>query len=222
MIKALFYKEWIKTRKIVIFLLLAIIAVSTYMIIDNLRVFKLVGLVHIWDVIVNKNSFIFKLLNFIPVSVGVILALSQFFIEYSHRRIKLSLHLPLKESKLITILISYGLVILVSLYAVQLLILGIFMHLHFAHEIVLHYFYTITPWYLAGFCAYALVSYVCLEPIAVRKFILSLFSLAYMYLFFLEGTPGAYSNFLCFLTLYSFIPYTFIYVSAWRLKFGTE
>jgi hypothetical protein len=220
MIKALFYKEWTKTKKIVIFLLIALLSVSVYIIIDKLRIFKLVGIVHITDVIVNKNTFIFSILKYLPLAVGAILAVAQFYIEYANRRFKLSLHLPLPENKLVSILVCYGVTILATLFFIQLLLLGIFIDQHFAHEIAVHYIYTMIPWYCAGFASYALVSMVSLEPNTLRKFTLSLFSIAYLYFFFMSDTAGSYMNLVLFTIIYSLVPYVFIYLSAWRLKKG--
>ena len=71
MIKAIFYKEWIKLRW---FFLLALIAgngITAYCMMRLNRAIELKGASHIWEVIIMKNAVFIDYLQFVPLVIGL-------------------------------------------------------------------------------------------------------------------------------------------------------
>lgn len=219
MYKAVLGKEWIKTRWFVIGICLASILLHAYMFIKLGRSMRLAGMVHLWDVIINRDQFIFREIRYLPILSGIVLGVAQFVPEIYQKRLKLALHLPLKSLRIISWNISYGLICLMTVFVFSCIVLLSYMSIYFSSEFIISAFYTILPWYLAGLSTYFLVAWICLEPRWDRRIISTLISLPLINMYMLGKLPAAYysSVYIIVLTLLSIV---LVYQSVVRFKDG--
>ena len=161
---AIFYKEWIKTRWYLLLALLVTLGFAGYSMLRINRVASMKGVEHVWEVMLSRDTIFVDLLEFIPLLVGILLALVQFVPEMHHKCLKLTLHLPYPQLRMINLMLLYGLVVLLICFAANYLLMTVYMQGVLAPELYSRILLTALPWYLAGFAAYLLISWICLEP----------------------------------------------------------
>ena len=189
MIKAIFYKEWIKMRWFCLVAALFLAGFTAYALLRVQRVITFKGAAHIWEVMLEKEVVFIDILQYLPVLLGVLLALVQFIPEMTHKRLKLTLHLPFPQRKMILLMMGVGLAALAVLSAVQAFVLWCYFHTLLAPELVSRILLTSLPWYLAGLALYPLAAWVCLEPTWRRRVADILVAVGVCRLFFLSETP---------------------------------
>ena len=194
MIKAIFYKEWIKMRWFCLVAALFLAGFTAYALLRVQRVITFKGAAHIWEVMLEKEVVFIDILQYLPVLLGVLLALVQFIPEMTHKRLKLTLHLPFPQRKMILLMMGVGLAALAVLSAVQAFVLWCYFHTLLAPELVSRILLTSLPWYLAGLALYPLAAWVCLEPTWRRRVADILVAVGVCRLFFLSETPQAYDG----------------------------
>ena len=108
MIQAIIYKEWLKLRWPVlimtgIFILLIVkIALSVAY---GMRFYEPNTF---WNEVIMRGYQFYTDIKYVPVLAGIVIAAAQYFPEISANRLKLTLHLPLNENKiLISIFMFY-------------------------------------------------------------------------------------------------------------------
>lgn len=164
MLKAIISKEWIKTRWVLLGLVVLIAGFTAYDFLAMSKNADLRGYMFLWSFILQKDSVMVDNLRFLPLVAGALLALSQFIPEYQQKRLKLTLHLPYPHAKMILDMQAYGLVILLLLFALQLLAIGIFFNHYLVADLVRRILLSVLVWDVAGLAAYIWVSAICLEP----------------------------------------------------------
>lgn len=222
MIKALLYKEWLKTRWFLLAIAVAGLLLHIYMFMKTGRSLRLVGAEHIWDVAVNRNQFLFPDLKYLPVLAGTILGLSQYLPEIASRRIKLTFHLPLHEKTITSWMVGYGFGWLFLLFLIQFIGLMIGMSIQFAPEIVTNSALTVLPWYVAGLWAYLACVFVCVEPTWRMRLPNLLISVALIRTLFLSDFPAAYVRMPLYMLLPTGLFMLFLWLSVYRLKVGRQ
>lgn len=222
MYKALLYKEFLKTRKTILALALVSIATHIYMYAKIERSMRLVGIDHLWEVIIGRNIFLFSAITVIPLVAGIAIGLSQFVPELRNKSLRLSLHLPVKESATVATFVGYGTIVNVALSALSLVSLTIFASIYFPWEITQRVIQTTYPWFAAGLCAYAITAWICLEPTWTRRAVNGLIGAGLVNLMFITSDPGAYSQAIGLVALIAILPYAFIAESIVRFKQGVQ
>ncbi len=220
--KALLYKEWKKTNWYIGGIAIVGVGLLVYIYIKMGRSFRIAGMEHLWDVIINKDQFLFRDLKFYPLAVGMCLGLSQFIPEVIQKRIKLTLHLPLEESKTVFLMLMYGTVFLLVFFVIHLMGIVLFANVFFSKEIVISLLITCIPWYVAGFYAYSFVAMVCLEPTWQRKIFNSLLGIGTINLCFLSDFPGSSKPMLILLFIILIVILPFTRLSVYRFKQGRQ
>ena len=220
--KAFFYKEWIKTRWFLLAILIGGVLVEIYLFLKLGRSFRYAGHEHLWDVIVNRNQFMFHTLKYFPILAGLLIGVVQMIPEIVEKRLKLSLHLPLYESKTITLMVGYILIILISIFIISFITLILGAAIYFPLEIIKSIAITVLPWYLCGITAYLLVVFCCLEPLWRRRIINILISVCFLGTYFLSSFPGAYSKNILTMMIIPAISFLLIYLSVFRFKTGVQ
>lgn len=79
--KAIFYKEWIKTHR---YFWLALIVSSVFVIYALLQLQRVIGfkgVEHLWEILLSRETVFIELLTYVPLAIGVLLALVQFVPE---------------------------------------------------------------------------------------------------------------------------------------------
>ena len=222
MIKAIFYKEWIKMRWFCLVAALFLAGFTAYALLRVQRVITFKGAAHIWEVMLEKEVVFIDILQYLPVLLGVLLALVQFIPEMTHKRLKLTLHLPFPQRKMILLMMGVGLAALAVLSAVQAFVLWCYFHTLLAPELVSRILLTSLPWYLAGLALYPLAAWVCLEPTWRRRVADILVAVGVCRLFFLSETPQAYDGMLSWLALLLVCSLFFPLLSVYRFKQGCQ
>ena len=222
MIKAIFYKEWIKMRWFCLVAALFLAGFTAYALLRVQRVITFKGAAHIWEVMLEKEVVFIDILQYLPVLLGVLLALVQFIPEMTHKRLKLTLHLPFPQRKMILLMMGVGLAALAVLSAVQAFVLWCYFHTLLAPELVSRILLTSLPWYLAGLALYPLAAWVCLEPTLRRRVADILVAVGVCRLFFLSETPQAYDGMLPWLALLLVFSLFFPLLSVYRFKQGCQ
>ncbi len=222
MIKALLYKEWIKLRWVFWLVLTGSLLVEAYLFIRVGRSFRIAGAEHIWDVVINRNQFLFADIRFWPLVAGCALALMQFIPEVSMKRLKLTLHLPLNETRIIFTMLAFGIILLVFAFSIQLAILFGGISYLFASPFLSSAITTLAPWYQCGLAVYLLIAFVCIEPSWWRRIVNSLITLALVQIFFISTVPGAYSGFVVEMLFIPLFALFWVFISVYRFKIGVE
>lgn len=78
MLPSIFYKEWIKTRRIVWLCLLVSLGFVLYAQLRIGRAIELNGAAHLWLVILMKDVVFIDILSYVPLAIGILIALIQY------------------------------------------------------------------------------------------------------------------------------------------------
>ncbi|MBQ8270650.1 MAG: hypothetical protein IJZ22_05520 [Bacteroidaceae bacterium] len=219
---AIFYKEWIKTRWYLLLSVLTMLGFVIYSMLRINRVANLKGIEHVWEVMLAKDVVFVDLLEFIPLLVGILLAVVQFVPEMHRKCLKLTLHLPVPQLKMINEMLFFGLLVLVGCFAVCWFIMWLYMQMVLAPELYTRVLLTSAPWFIAGIAAYLLVAWVCLEPTWKRRVLYMVVSILLLRVFFLASAPEAYNAFLPLLLVYTLLLATLSWLSIARFKEGRQ
>lgn len=222
MIKAIFYKEWIKMRWFCLVAALFLAGGTAYALLRVQRVITFKGAAHIWEVMLEKEVVFIDILQYLPVLLGILLALVQFVPEMTRKRLKLTLHLPFPQRKMILLMTGAGLAALMVLFVVQVSVLWCYFRALLAPELVSRILLTALPWYLAGLTLYPLTAWVCLEPTWRRRIADILVAAGVCRLFFLSETPQAYDGMLPWLVMLLSCVLFFPLLSVYRFKQGCQ
>ncbi len=222
MIKALFYKEWIKIRWYALLSFVVMAGFAFYNLMRVVRVAELKGAGHIWEVMLQKDVIFLNSLQYIPLLVGIGMALVQFAPEMYHKSLKLTLHLPYSPLKLTYGMLSAGFAVLVVGFALQLFAIHLCLDTLLAVELRQHILYTVYVWFLAGVASYFLVSWITLEPTWKRRIANAVIAALVLKIYFLSNTPEAYNPFLPWLTLYTLLTASLSWISVERFKAGKQ
>lgn len=95
MFSAIFYKEWIKTRRTVGLILLLLVALLVYALVQMEQTLRVNGAVQAWSAVLLKDmSLVPEVTKWFPLLTGLLLGVAQFIPEMTDKRLKLTLHLP--------------------------------------------------------------------------------------------------------------------------------
>ncbi len=222
MIQAIFYKEWIKTRWYLLLATLFMIGISGYCMLRVNRAIALQGADHLWIVMVQKDAIFIDLLQFVPLLIGILLAVVQFFPEMQRKCLKLTLHLPYSQKKMIMSMLAFGVLTLTACLAAGLVVMGVYLPQHFTGQLVRHILLSAAPWFLAGMAGYLLFSWICLEPAWKRRVPNLIVAVLVLRVYFLAPAAEAYNDFLPWLALYTLLTASLSWISVTRFKAGKQ
>lgn len=220
--KAIFYKEWVKTRWYFLLSTLLLAAFTGYCLLNVSRIVEFKGAVHLWQVMLERDAVFVDLLTYLPVLAGLLMAVFQFIPEMQQNRLKLTLHLPYPHYRMIAAMLLYGTSMLCVTYLVSLGMIGICFDAVVARELFARVMLTALPWYVAGQAAYFLTAWVCLEPTWKRRILNMLVGMGVLRVFFLAQAPEAYNAFLPWLALYTLLLSLLAMLSVYRFKTGEQ
>lgn len=220
--KAIFYKEWIKVRWYYLLSVIVTLGFSIFSILRINRAMEFKGAAHIWEVMLQKDVIFIDMLTYIPLVVGIGMAIVQFAPEMYHKALKLTLHLPYSALKMTFVMLLSGFLLLVACFLLNFLVLNTFFSAVLAFELKWHILNTLIVWFLAGIAAYFLVSWICLEPSWKRRILNLIISLFVLKVFFMSSTPEAYNSFLPYLSIYTVLLSCLAWLSILRFKAGKQ
>ncbi len=220
MIQSIYYKEWYKSRWTLLIILLAFTGVILYSFINISQNLRVQGINNVWDLIVQKGIYYFTPIKYLPLLAGVLLAISQYTPEMINKRLKLTLHLPLHESKIMMSMLFYGILNLILLFTMVYTAIFWGTRLYFPSEVAFWNTEVILPWLLGGIAAYLLTSWICIEPVWKQRIMNSIITILILALFYFDAIPGAYSPSLIYLTIITILSISFSFFSLIRFKDG--
>ncbi len=223
MLKSLFYKEWIKTKRIVFLIGIILFGLICYTFINTGQLFRVGGAVQTWNTVILKDMPILPdVTQWIPLLVALLLGFFQFIPEITDKRLKLTLHLPISETRTISTLLLYGIVILLAAFIFTYIILLIGLSMYYPREVIVAMLWKSTPWFLAGILGYILSAWVCIEPVWRQRIYNSVIGLCILSFFFIGAKSGAYISFMLYLTVAVIISFSFPFYSTARFKDGAQ
>lgn len=196
MTKAIFFKELLKTRRVFWVSLLVAVLFAIYAIMCIRRVSTSHGVEHVWQIMLMKDQTFIDVIKFLPPVIGLALGIAQMSPETQQKRLKLTLHLPYPQDKLVFTMISAGLLQCIVIYLVQALIIGIYYSGIVVPELTWHVMLTSIPWYMAGLNAYLFTAAICLEGRWRRRIIMSLIAIGVIAVYYMQAAPQAYNGIL--------------------------
>lgn len=220
--KAIIYKEWIKTRWVLLTLLILSCTFTLYGLLSVERFITLRGPVHLAQILLSRDILFIEMIRYIPLVCGICLALAQYVPEVMQKRLKLTLHLPLSVRKITITMLGYGVILLVAIFLLQYVTLNAFFHHYLPRELVSHIMNTALVWFISGIAAYGLICMVCIEPTWRVRVASLLLSAGLLRLYFIAPTPQAYDGVLIPLALFSIVIVGFSFISIDRFKSGVQ
>jgi hypothetical protein len=189
MYAALIYKEWLKIRWAFGGMVLLSLLVLLYVFLNISSNMEYMTPKGFWGYVILMNYPFFTDIQYIPILAGIVLAFAQFSPEMNSSRLKLTMHLPVKENTLLFQMISVGFLLLFILFGMVLILIGIISGIFFPGEVVSFVFHTSFPWLTGGLAAYFLTTAIIVEPLWSRRLILIPFSLGFLDLFVSTENP---------------------------------
>lgn len=220
MTKAIFFKELLKTRRVFCVSLLVAIIFAIYAIMCIRRVSTSHGPEHVWLIMLMKDQTFIDAIKYIPLLIGIALGAAQMAPEMQLKRLKLTLHLPFPQNRMVVTMLAAGLAQLLVIFLVQALIIGIYYRCIVTSEMTWHVMLTTVPWYLAGINAYLFTAAICLEGTWKRRIILGLLALGVLGIYFMQPVPEAYNGMLPGATVFTLLLIILSINSVNRFKEG--
>ncbi|HIW97041.1 MAG TPA: hypothetical protein H9866_00930 [Candidatus Tidjanibacter gallistercoris] len=223
MTKALFYKEWIKTRRSVLLIVAVMAAGAAYSFVNTAQTFRVHGAVQVWNAVIVKDAAVLpELLRWLPAGAGILLALSQFVPEMTGSRLKLTLHLPLPEGRIVATMLGYGIAVLAAVFLAAYAAVTAGIAIRYPAETVRNTVVDAAPWFLAGLFAYLAAAGICLEPSWKYRLSCTAAALCLAPAFFIDAPAGAYAPCIPYLSLLIVLCCAFPFHSTARFKDGAR
>jgi hypothetical protein len=222
MYKSLAYKEWLKIRWFTLGAFALEVVVLIY-IFSNLRaVVEFNSAVSLWNVIIYNSYMFFDSIKYIPLLIAIVIGVAQYTPEVLQMKLKLTLHLPLKEKNIYVFLNMFGTAVLAALFIPIFILLLIGSSSVFPSEIIYATILTIIPWFLAAFLAYYFIAAILIEPLWTRRVLIISIAVILINPFFYGAGYGAYQLILLPLFIFTLL---FSYLSLFpglRFKRGAK
>ena len=162
----IFYKEWIKTRWTYLAALVLGLTTVFYVFIrveNGMERFgaKTYMLKVLYD---NPPLIYYRMLLYVPLLIAACVGVTQYLPETVNRRIRLMLHLPVANTRLVLGMALYG---VAAVTVSNALLYGLFAAKSaalFPAEITLPALKSVLPWLLAAYPVYGFIAMVALEP----------------------------------------------------------
>lgn len=222
MIKAIFYKEWIKTRWYFLLMAIIFISITVYDLLNINRIITFKGANHLWAILLTRDNIFIEQISCLPLLCGITLAAAQYVPEMIQKRLKMTLHLPYPQYRMVWGMLSVGIIELSVVFLLQYLIIYAYMQTILPGELISRILLTALPWFVCGLNAYLFSSAICLEPAWKMRLLNLLVMAGITRLYFLQNTPEAYNGFLLWLLPAALPVITIVLRSVIRFKEGCQ
>lgn len=222
MIKALLYKEWLKTSKIVAVALMVMAATVGYFFLLQFQNMRMSGVVLFMVDAMLFGVKIPTIVTYVPLILGFVISLAQFIPEMTDNRIKQTLHLPMNEVKITSIMLIYGVAIMTTFMFVSMASVYCGLLSVWPSYFIWQALASMLPSLLAGVEAYVLTSWIVLEPSWRQRVIYSFVSLALLSLYLVDSNGGFGVYMLPLLAVILLVSLVFPFSSVQRYKDGVR
>lgn len=220
MTKAIFYKEWLKTRRTFWVCLLLAALLAVYAIMCVRRVGASHGVEHIWLIMLMKDQTFIDAIKYFPPIAALAIGVAQMSPEMQQKRLKLTLHLPYPQSRLVAAMVGAGLVECVAIFLLQAVAIAVYYRSVVTSEMTWHVMLTTLPWYLAGLNTYLFTAAVCLEGRWRRRVAVGLVGVGVVSVYYMQSVPQAYNGMLFGAVLFTLLLMLLSINSVNRFKEG--
>ena len=222
MLRAIFYKEYLKLRLVWPVLLLLHLGVVIYLLLALRATLLTSGVVETWATMIGRDVLMVGLLMYVPLLSGIAVALCQWLPEMQNKRIKLTLHLPVDYTVTIGAMLLCGLLGLCLICCLDAIILAVVESLWLPRELVWRTLLTCLPWYIGGLMAYAITSWCVLEPQWRMRCLDLCIGAPLVTLCYLTSQPACYSAMWPWLVVLLLIAVCLLFYSVYRFKLGKQ
>ncbi len=222
MLRAIFYKEWIKTGWYWLLALLASTGFAGYVMLRVARVCELKGVEHLWETMLQRDAVFIDMLQYVPLIIGLGLAVVQFVPEMQRKCLKLTLHLPVKAYRATGAMLLFGTVMLIAAFVPAIALMYFYLRSILAPELYSHILLTAAPWYAAGVAAYLLTAWISLEPTWRQRTVDAVIALLLLRIYFLAPAPEAYNRFMPVLFVATLLLAALSMLSITRFRDGRQ
>jgi hypothetical protein len=221
MIKSVFFKEWLKIRWAAAGVLVAFLLMLGYIYLNTSYYMRFMEPNGMWyDVVIRGLIFYGDLYIYLPLFAGILIGTTQFVPEISASRLKLTLHLPMRENMMLLTMLFIGTAVMLIIFLISYIILSIIATLFFPVEVLWSLIITSLPWYLAGLIAYWAVAMISIEILWLVRVALLIVFFGFTNLLFYLSTFNTYENsIVIYLILSMFFAFQ-IFLSAYRFRKG--
>ncbi len=220
--KALLFKEWLKTRRVFAVSLILAVAMASYTVLMMNRLIELKGVEHLWLIMLLRDNSFVDIIKYVPIVIGIAIGVSQMAPEMMQKRLKLTLHLPYPQDRLISLMLLTGIIELAVIFIIQIGIIAVYDSAILPRELVCRVILTTLPWYFAGFTAYLFTTSICLEGTWKRRVILGLLCVATLMIYFLQPALEAYNGMIIIMIIFFFLLSILSFGSVIRFKEGRQ
>lgn len=222
MMKAIFYKEWIKTYRYGLLMLATLWAFVGYCLLTMHRIAELKGANHLWETMLQRDAIFIDRLRYLPLLAGVLFALVQFVPEMHRKCLKLTLHLPCSTHRVLWGMLLSGVGLLLGCFFTCFLWLHFGMSELLAWELERHILWSAAPWFLAGLAGYLLTGWIVLEPTWKRRVLNLAVAVLLLRIFFVSDTPEAYVPYMPLWMVGTAVTACLSWLSVERFKAGRQ
>jgi len=222
MLKAIFYKEWLKLRLFWCLAVLIHIGLVTYILLAIRSTLLTAGVVETMATMIGRDVLMVNALMYLPLITGVALALCQWLPEMQIKRIRLTLHLPIDYTLSIGTMLLCSMACLCLLFGTDAAILALVEQAWLPRELVWRTFLTCLPWFIGGMLGYIVASWCIVEPQWRVRCINLLIGAPLVALCFLTAQPACYIAMLPWLMLVLVLTACLPFYSIYRFKLGKQ
>ncbi|HFE63231.1 hypothetical protein B1H10_01735 [candidate division KSB1 bacterium 4484_188] len=222
MLGSLCFKEWLKIRWTYISMMVLSLLILGYIFLTLAHDLRFVNAPSFWTQVIFMGYNFYSIFTYFPLVAGVALAVAQFVPEIHSNRLKLTLHLPVKENTLLFQMITLGLFSLLLLYVVSLFLLLIVSSFFFPWQILSSIIFTTAPWYLSGIAAYFGLAMIIIEPSWIKRILYAAIIYGLVHCFYAARFYNQYQQSLPYFLLLIFLPYIGLFYTGIRFRKGVR
>lgn len=222
MFASLMYKEWLKIRWTFAGMSLLFLLVILYIYLHLSYIMRINESYAVWYTVIFRGYQFYNYLLYIPLLVGVAIGIAQFVPESTAGRLKLSLHLPMNDQKMLALMNLFGFSIIWGVYILMVVLLSLITIIYFSTDVLWSVLETTIPWLLAGSAGYFAVAFIIMEPLWIRRIIYAIISYAVINSFLVNSWYSAYTPVFPAFILLSVCFALFIQISGHRFKRGVR
>ncbi len=220
MIKALFYKEWLKIRWSALIMLALFILTLIKIAMDISYSIRFMNANQYWYSIIFLRAIFYADLTYLPALTGLVVGITQFGPEINSNRLKLTLHLPLAENAILLSMLFFGSLVLLIIFLGVVIILSVIVLSFMPIEVLQSVFKTIPVWFIAGFVVYWAVAVIFVEPIWLKRIFLILFSLTFVDIYLYNYDYNLYAVSIPWFILLAFLWLLPVLYTGYRYRKG--
>lgn len=222
MLHPLFYKEWMKTRWFLLVTFLVLVGISIYFMIVFQHMVERKDITHILVMMLTRKITLVQIIKYVPIGIGLGMALVQFVPEMHKKCLKLTLHLPFPITKSIGIMLAWGTLMLSICFVINFMVIVTTLYTPIPSELLAQSLSTLLPWYAAGFFAYFMASAIVLEPTWTWRVGYCLITALGLRIYLLSDQPFAYIHFVWEMGVLILLASTLSWRSIHRFKIGYQ